>query len=92
MIDLLLALLLYIVIPFGIPYILVQYIGFGVFIFYPIWLYLSYRFLDNSAKEREAVNFMEHTDVIGWGCAFVLPSLISAIIFLIYLLVYVVFV
>jgi len=69
------------------PLVLMQYLGLGFLLFYPLWIIGSYMYLNHSCKKREPINFMEHTDVIGWMFAFFMPGMLSFFVFLIVYLV-----
>ena len=79
--------LIYVGVPFGIPALLMQFSGSLLFLFYPVWLFISYKFIQKSCEDREPINWMEHTDAMGWVFAFGMPAIVSAIGYFTYYIV-----
>ena len=69
------------------PMALMHYVGLGFLLFYPLWIVGSYMYINYSCKKREPINFMEHTDAIGWMFIFFMPGILSLIVFFIVYLV-----
>ena len=69
------------------PLVLMHYVGLGFLLFYPLWIVGSYVYINHSCKKREPINFMEHTDAIGWMFIFFMPGMLSLIVFFIVYLV-----
>jgi len=69
------------------PLVLMHYVGLGFLLFYPLWIVGSYMYINHSCKKREPINFMEHTDAIGWMFIFFMPGMLSLIVFFIVYLV-----
>ena len=69
------------------PLVLMHYVGLGFLLFYPLWIVGSYMYINHSCKKREPINFMEHTDAIGWMFIFFMPGMLSMIVFFIVYLV-----
>jgi len=69
------------------PMALMHYVGLGFLLFYPLWIVGSYMYINHSCKKREPINFMEHTDAIGWMFIFFMPGMLSLIVFFIVYLV-----
>jgi len=76
--------LIYVGVPFGIPALLMQFSGSLLFLFYPVWLFISYKFIQKSCEDREPINWMEHTDAMGWVFAFGMPAIVSAVVYFTY--------
>jgi hypothetical protein len=69
------------------PLVLMHYVGLGFLLLYPLWIVGSYMYINHSCKKREPINFMEHTDAIGWMFIFFMPGMLSLIVFFIVYLV-----
>jgi len=69
------------------PMVLMNFIGLGFLLFYPLWIIGSYMYINYSCKKREPINFMEHTDAMGWMFIFFMPGMLSLIVFFIVYLV-----
>ena len=69
------------------PLVLMHYVGLGFLLFYPLWIVGSYMYINHSCKKREPINFMEHTDAIGWMFIYFMPGMLSLIVFFIIYLV-----
>ena len=69
------------------PLVLIHYVGLGFLLFYPLWIVGSYMYINHSCKKREPINFMEHTDAMGWMFIFFMPGMLSLIVFFIVYLV-----
>jgi len=69
------------------PLVLMHYVGLGFLLFYPLWIVGSYMYINHSCKKREPINFMEHTDAIGWMFIYFMPGMLSLIVFFIVYLV-----
>ena len=76
------------VIVYALMYVLVPAILFGIiggwtFLVYIVWLFGSYYAVEKSCKEREHMPMMEHTDAMGVMIFISVPTVLSAIAFLI---------
>ena len=69
------------------PMVLMNYIGLGFLLLYPIWIIGSYMYLNHSCKKRKPINFMEVTDAMGWMFVSFMPGMLSLIVFFIVYLV-----
>jgi|TARA_B100000959_G_scaffold52528_1_gene54598 hypothetical protein len=61
------------------PLILVTYIGAWVFLIFPIWAIGIYIFAERSARKREHMPMLEHTEAIGIMMFVFFPTLLSFI-------------
>ena len=66
-----------------VPAILLDLIGGWTFLVYALWLFGSYYAVQKSCEEREHMPMMEHTDALGVMMFISLPTVISALVFLI---------
>ena len=66
-----------------VPAILLGIIGGWTFLVYAVWLFGSYYAVEKSCKEREHMPMMEHTDAMGVMIFISVPTVLSAIAFLI---------
>ena len=66
-----------------VPAILFGVIGWWTFLVYIVWLFGSYHAVENSCKEREHMPMMEHTDAMGVMMFISIPTVLSALAFLI---------
>ena len=71
--------LMYIVVPA----ILLDLIGGWTFLVYALWLFGSYYAVRKSCEEREHMPMMEHTDALGVMMFISIPTVLSALVFLI---------
>jgi hypothetical protein len=66
-----------------VPAILFGVIGWWTFLVYIVWLFGSYHAVEKSCKEREHMPMMEHTDALGVMMFISIPTVLSALAFLI---------
>jgi len=66
-----------------VPAILFGIIGWWTFVVYIVWLFGSYHAVEKSCKEREHMPMMEHTDAMGVMMFISIPTVLSALAFLI---------
>ena len=66
-----------------VPAVLLDLIGGWTFLVYALWLYGSYYAVQKSCEEREHMPMMEHTDALGVMMFISIPTVLSALIFLI---------
>ena len=66
-----------------VPAILLDLIGGWTFLVYALWLFGSYYAVQKSCEEREHMPMMEHTDALGVMMFISIPTVLSAIVFLI---------
>mgnify|MGYP000011602221 FL=1 len=66
-----------------VPVILLEIIGGWTFLVYAVWLFGSYYAVEKSCKEREHMPMMEHTDAMGVMMFISVPTVLSALAFLI---------
>jgi len=76
------------VIVYALMYVLVPAILFGIiggwtFLVYVVWLFGSYYAVEKSCEEREHMPMMEHTDALGVMMFISIPTVLSALAFLI---------
>ena len=76
------------VIIYALMYVLVPGILFGIiggwtFLVYAVWLFGSYHVVKKSCEEREHMPMMEHTDAMGVMMFIAIPTILSALAFLI---------
>ena len=71
--------LMYIVVPA----VLLDLIGGWTFLVYALWLFGSYYAVQKSCEEREHMPLMEHTDALGVMMFISIPTVLSALVFLI---------
>ena len=76
------------VIVYALMYVLVPAVLFGIiggwtFLVYVVWLFGSYYAVEKSCKEREHMPMMEHTDAMGVMIFISVPTVLSAVAFLI---------
>ena len=71
--------LMYIVVPV----VLLDLIGGWTFLVYALWLFGSYYAVQKSCEEREHMPMMEHTDALGVMMFISIPTVLSALVFLI---------
>jgi|APSaa5957512535_1039671.scaffolds.fasta_scaffold104666_2 hypothetical protein len=69
------------------PLVLVTYIGAWVFLAFPIWGIGNYVFIERSARKREHMPMLEHTEAIGIMMFVMFPTLLSFIGTLIYYII-----
>ena len=66
-----------------VPAILLDLIGGWTFLVYALWLFGSYYAVQKSCEEREHMPMMEHTDALGVMMFISMPTVLSALVFLI---------
>ena len=66
-----------------VPAVLLDLIGGWTFLVYALWLFGSYYAVQKSCEEREHMPMMEHTDALGVMMFISMPTVISALVFLI---------
>ena len=66
-----------------VPAILLVTIGGWTFLIYAVWLFGSYFAVKKSCEEREHMPMMEHTDALGVMMFISIPTVLSALAFLI---------
>ena len=66
-----------------VPAILLDLIGGWTFLAYALWLFGSYYAVQKSCEEREHMPMMEHTDALGVMMFISIPTVLSALVFLI---------
>ena len=66
-----------------VPAVLLDLIGGWTFMVYTLWLFWSYYAVQKSCEEREHMPMMEHTDALGVMMFISIPTVLSALIFLI---------
>ena len=66
-----------------VPAILLKIIGGWTFLVYAVWLFGSYYAVEKSCEEREHMPMMEHTDALGVMMFISIPTVLSAVSFLI---------
>ena len=66
-----------------VPAILLGIIGGWTFLVYIVWLFGSYHIVEKACKEREHMPMMEHTDALGVMMFISIPTVLSALAFLI---------
>ena len=66
-----------------VPAILLNLIGGWTFLVYALWLFGSYYAVQKSCEEREHMPIMEHTDALGVMMFISIPTVLSALVFLI---------
>ena len=66
-----------------VPAILLDLIGGWTFLVYALWLFGSYYAVQKSCEEREHMPIMEHTDALGVMMFISIPTVLSALVFLI---------
>ena len=66
-----------------VPAILLNLIGGWTFLVYALWLFGSYYAVQKSCEEREYMPMMEHTDALGVMMFISIPTVLSALVFLI---------
>ena len=66
-----------------VPAILLDLIGGWTFLVYALWLFGSYYAVQKSCAEREHMPMMEHTDALGVMMFISIPTVLSALVFLI---------
>ena len=76
------------VIVYGLMYVVLPAILFGIiggwtFLVYIVWLFGTYHAVEKSCKEREHMPMMEHTDALGVMMFISIPTVLSALAFLI---------
>ena len=76
------------VIVYGLMYVVLPAILFGTiggwtFLVYAVWLFGSYYAVKTSCEEREHMPMMEHTDALGLMMFISIPTVLSALAFLI---------
>ena len=76
------------VIVYALMYVLVPAILFGIiggwtFLVYAVWLFGSYHIVEKACEEREHMPMMEHTDALGVMMFISIPTVLSALAFLI---------
>ena len=65
------------------PAILFGIIGGWTFLVYIVWLFGSYEIVKKSCEEREHMPMMEHTDALAVMMFISIPTVLSALAFLI---------
>ena len=76
------------VIVYGLMYVVLPAILFGIiggwtFLVYIVWLFGSYHIVEKACKEREHMPMMEHTEALGVMIFISIPTVLSALAFLI---------
>ena len=76
------------VIVYGLMYVLVPVILLGtiggwIFLVYAVWLFGTYYAMKTSCEEREHMPMMEHTEAMGHMTFIAIPTILSALAFLI---------
>ena len=66
-----------------VPAVLLNLIGGWTFLVYALWLFGSYYAVQKSCEEREHMPLMEHTDALGVMMFISIPTVLSALVFLI---------
>ena len=66
-----------------VPAVLLDLIGGWTFLVYALLLFGSYYAVQKSCEEREHMPMMEHTDALGVMMFISIPTVLSALIFLI---------
>ena len=66
-----------------VPAVLLDLIGGWTFLVYALWLFGSYYAVQKSCEEREHMPMMEHTDALGVMMFISIPTVLSALVFLI---------
>ena len=66
-----------------VPAVLLNLIGGWTFLVYALWLFGSYYAVQKSCEEREHMPMMEHTDALGVMMFISIPTVLSALVFLI---------
>ena len=66
-----------------VPAVLLDLIGGWTFLVYAFWLFGSYYAVQKSCEEREHMPMMEHTDALGVMMFISIPTVLSALVFLI---------
>jgi len=66
-----------------VPAILLGTIGGWTFLVYAVWLFGTYYAMKKSCEEREHMPIMEHTEAMGHMMFITIPTLLSALAFLI---------
>ena len=66
-----------------VPAVLLDLIGGWTFLVYALWLFGSYYAVQKSCEEREHMPMMEHTDALGVMMFISIPTVLSALFFLI---------
>ena len=66
-----------------VPAVLLDLIGGWTFLVYTLWLFGSYYAVQKSCEEREHMPMMEHTDALGVMMFISIPTVLSALVFLI---------
>ena len=66
-----------------VPAILLVTIGGWTFLVYAVWLFGSYFAVKKSCEEREHMPMMEHTEAMGHMMFITIPTILSALAFLI---------
>lgn len=76
------------VIVYGLMYVVLPAILFGIiggwtFLVYIVWLFGSYEIVKKNCEEREHMPMMEHTDALAVMMFISIPTVLSALAFLI---------
>ena len=66
-----------------VPAVLLDLIGGWTFLVYALWFFGSYYAVQKSCEEREHMPMMEHTDALGVMMFISIPTVLSALVFLI---------
>ena len=66
-----------------VPVILLGIIGGWTFLVYAVWLFGTYYAMKTSCEEREHMPMMEHTEALGVMIFISIPTVLSALAFLI---------
>ena len=66
-----------------VPAILLVTIGGWTFLVYAVWLFGSYYAVKTSCEEREHMPMMEHTEAMGHMTFITIPTVLSALAFVI---------
>ena len=76
-------LIIYALMYIVVPAVLLDLIGGWTFLVYALWLFGSYYAVQKSCEEREHMPMMEHTDALGVMMFISIPTVLSALVFLI---------
>ena len=81
MIMALMPMVIMVVIYVAIPWLLLDWLGGWMYLYYPIWFVVSYKWIEAAATHPDnAVPFLEVPDMIGYLFVIIMPSIASAIL------------
>ena len=66
-----------------VPVILLETIGRWAYLVFALWLFGSYFAMKKSCEKREHMPMMEHTEVMGHMMFIAIPTVLSALVFLV---------